>query len=258
MVRVVLMSNALGQLLPTGIGQDLIRGHEVVRSHGRAVDVSASIIQERLVGIGSMLGVTLVAGVFWLEGPLRWWIVSGVLLFSTALACSYVWARSWSQRGGTLPSRLPIPERVRSALLEVASAVSDTGRIQPVFGRVLGISVTVQLSRCLAFWCLYDALGSPVPLVYTLAFIPLVFLVTSIPLAVGGVGIREGVLIALVGQLGVSVEVNVAAGLLYQLLVLVVVLPGLILYALRGTIPAASQVPAEEARLPAAQAPVER
>jgi len=245
MIRVVLMSNALGQLLPTGIGQDVIRGHEVVRSHGRAVDVSASIIQERLVGIGSMLGVALVAGLCWLEDPLRGWIVTGVLLVAATLACSYAAARAWSRRGGSLPSRLPLPERFRSALLDVARAVSDTGRVRPVFGRVLGISVTVQLTRCLEFWCLYAALGSSVALEYTLAFIPCVFLVTSIPLSLGGVGVREGVLIGLVGQLGVSVEVNVAAGLLYQVLVLVALLPGLALYAFRGTLPAAAQLPGE-------------
>ena len=92
LLQVTLVSNALGQMLPTGIGQDVIRGHHVVRSHGRGVDVSATIIQERLVGIGSMLVVGLIASLLWLEGPLQVWTASGIVAVGGVFlaATSYV------------------------------------------------------------------------------------------------------------------------------------------------------------------------
>ena len=48
-----------------------------------------------------------------------------------------------------------------------------------------------------------------------------------------------------VDALRLPFDITLAAGLLYQLLILVVVLPGLILYALRGTLPTTAQVPGE-------------
>jgi hypothetical protein len=253
MVRVVLVSNALGHLLPAGIGQDVIRGHQVVRTHGRAVDVSASIIHERLAGIASMLAVAFVAGATWLTGSLRFWTIGGVALVGVALVFGCSWARSWSGRGGLLPAGLPLSERVRVALSDVASAVADTERVRPVLIPVLGISVAVQLSRCVVFWCLYAALGDPVSLVHALAFVPLVFLATSIPVSVGGLGVREAALIALVGQLGVSVEVNVAVGLAFQCLTLSVLLPGLVLYGLRGIASPSVPVAGHDAQIPVAR-----
>lgn len=241
-MRVVLLSNALGHLLPTGIGQDVIRGHHVVRSHGRAVDVSATIVLERLVGVGSMLAVALVAGCIWLEGPLRTGTIAAVSLAALALAGGCGLARVGSRSESSLSLRLPLPDRVRTALVDVARAVSDTARLKQIFVPVFAISIAVQLARCVVFWCLYAALGTPVALVHTFAFVPIVFLLTSIPLSIGGLGIREGALIVLVGQLGVTAEVNVAAGLGFQLLQFAAVLPGLAIYWLRGYAPMAPSV----------------
>ena len=237
LLQITLVSNALGQLLPTGIGQDVIRGHHVVRSHGRAVDVSAIIIQERLLGMVSMVIVGLIASSLWLQGPLRLGTVSGVLAIAVAMTGGFFLARSWSRRGGELPRFVPLPERVRTPLLQVAYAVADTGPLAPVFPSVFVISLGVQLARCVIFWCLYAALGHPVSLVHAFAFVPLVFLLTSLPISLAGVGVREAALIGLVGQLGISVEVNVAAGVAFQLLVFVMLLPGLALYGTRGVGP---------------------
>ena len=234
LLQVTLVSNALGQMLPTGIGQDVIRGHHVVRSHGRGVDVSATIIQERLVGIGSMLVVGLIASLLWLEGPLQVWTASGIVAVGGVFLGAFAVARSWSRRGGELPAFLRLPERARGVLIDVVYAVADTGRLGPVFAFVFIISLGVQLARCVVFWCLYAALGSPVSLVHMFAFVPLVFLLTSLPISLAGIGVREAALIALVGQLGIGAEVNVAAGVAFQLLVLVMLLPGLVLYGVRG------------------------
>ena len=216
------------------------------------MDVSASIIHERLAGIVSMLAVAFVAGVTGLTGSLRFWTVGGVSLVVALLVFGCLWARSWSERGGLLPPGLPLSERVRMALSDVACAVADTERVRPVLILVLSVSVAVQFARCVVFWCLYAALGNPVSLVHTLSFVPLVFLATSIPVSVGGLGVREGALIALVGQLGVSVEVNLAAGLVFQSLTLLVLLPGLVLYGLRGAATPPEPVTGNEARIPVA------
>ena len=188
LLQVTLVSNALGQMLPTGIGQDVIRGHHVVRSHGRGVDVSATIIQERLVGIGSMLVVGLIASLLWLEGPLQVWTASGIVAVGGVFLAAFAVARSWSRRGGELPAFLRLPERARGVLIDVVYAVADTGRLGPVFAFVFIISLGVQLARCVVFWCLYAALGSPVSLVHMFAFVPLVFLLTSLPISLAGVG----------------------------------------------------------------------
>ena len=63
-VGIVFVSNAVGHLLPSGIGTDIIRAVEVSRDEGQGEKVLASVFLDRVFGLVSMLLVAVAAAWF--------------------------------------------------------------------------------------------------------------------------------------------------------------------------------------------------
>jgi uncharacterized membrane protein YbhN (UPF0104 family) len=63
--------------------------------------------------------------------------------------------------------------------------------------------------------------------------VPLAGLIMVIPISIAGWGVREGVMVVGFGYLGVAPEAALALSILYGLLMLVVALPGGIVWALK-------------------------
>jgi hypothetical protein len=64
------------------------------------------------------------------------------------------------------------------------------------------------------------------------AIIPIVFLLMLLPISVGGIGVREGILVVYSGFLGVPTEQAVLAGLSFYFFQIMMLLPG---FAIAGS-----------------------
>jgi hypothetical protein len=91
---------------------------------------------------------------------------------------------------------------------------------------VLVAAVCYQLSVVAAVWCAIHALGVSVPDAAVLAFIPAVAIAQVVPLSLGGLGIREGMLVLLLHPLGVPTGKAIGVGLLWYGMTLLVSLLG--------------------------------
>jgi uncharacterized protein (TIRG00374 family) len=96
----------------------------------------------------------------------------------------------------------------------------------------LMISFGVQFMVVLIVWFVGLALHTQVAFVYFLIFVPLISVITMLPLTINGIGLREGVFYLLFSQVGMSREACVSLGLLYYLVVVLTALPGGALYSL--------------------------
>ena len=63
---------------------------------------------------------------------------------------------------------------------------------------------------------------------------PLASLLMTVPISIAGWGVREGVMIIGFGFLGVTPESALAISLLYGLIMLVISLPGVVIWLLDG------------------------
>ena len=57
---------------------------------------------------------------------------------------------------------------------------------------VIALSVVTQFLRILVHWCCAKALGLPLDFAWILLFVPIVALISILPISVGGWGLREG------------------------------------------------------------------
>jgi uncharacterized membrane protein YbhN (UPF0104 family) len=69
---------------------------------------------------------------------------------------------------------------------------------------VLALSVFVQLANVVLVWLVGQSIAVPVPALYYGIVVPMVTLLTLLPISVNGLGVREGGLILFLAPLGVS------------------------------------------------------
>ena len=95
-------------------------------------------------------------------------------------------------------------------------------------------AIGFQLLRVVAVWVGALALGMTLPFELFLYAVPIVNLVTQIPISIGGLGLREASFAALLGLAGVSLEAAVSISLLTYALSILAVCPGAVTFARRG------------------------
>jgi hypothetical protein len=96
------------------------------------------------------------------------------------------------------------------------------------------LSVLVQLANVVLVWFLGLAIGVPVPAVYYLILVPLVSLLTLLPISLNGMGIREWTTALFLAQLGVGQGEALCLALLWFLVLTAVSLVGGLVYLFAG------------------------
>ena len=89
-----------------------------------------------------------------------------------------------------------------------------------LLGRACGLAFVCHLCQLGLQVLLAHALGLAVPVWYLLLFIPLVHILSALPLSLGGVGVREGGYVVFLALIGIGRDEALAFGLLWSALVL--------------------------------------
>jgi uncharacterized membrane protein YbhN (UPF0104 family) len=217
-VGVTFLASTLAPLVPGGLGADLFRGYHFASRYGNALDFAGTIVLDRVVGIGSMLLVaSFGALVAWRLGFGADLLASLLVLQAVGFA-GWVFLYAFRARAGSIAFRNAALAKGWRGLVGLLRPLFDGGLLRRVLPMGASLSVVVQLLRCLSFWLLYKAFLVDVGYAYFLAFIPLIFLASMLPVSVGGLGVREGTLVFFFGALGVPAEVSFAVGILWYAL----------------------------------------
>lgn len=235
--------------IPGGTGGDVVKVFYLLKeTPGQKAQALLAVLMDRLIGLVAMV---LLAGV---TISLQWdWLTS------TAVTTRYVWTAlavlggcmlaigfSFVVSGLNLAYRLPERFPGRNRLAELSLAYNLYSRAWPVSLLSLGISVVAHLCFFATFYCAAQALTLPnirIPTLTDLVTImPVVNTITSLPISVGGLGVREGLFQVFLGKLsGISAAVSVVTSS-----------AGFVLTAVSGAIGGAIYLfyrPSEHARL---------
>ena len=222
----ILMSSSLaGFVLPGGIAQDAVRGVQLNSLFDRPVAAFSTMLLDKYFGIVAILPVgvaaLLVVGET-LPEALSW-------AFYLSLAGA-VFATLFAQRISTdwLP-RLKLPDRINRLFAVIANNVG----LSRSFAELLGLSLGIQILRCLSVIALFYAFNVGIDPLLGFVYVPVVVIVIIAPISIGGLGVREGILLALFLPLGADPERLVLVGIASMLIELTTSLPGF-WYVLRG------------------------
>ena len=189
--------------LPTSIGGDAVRAWLLAGEKSRRLAAFSSVIADRVAGVTAMLMMACIATLTPL-GDIPWWIpvlpwgILGGLLLTM----------------GLLPKMKKYSSKVQTLLIGLGW---EHGRWRNWWSAI-GISFVVQSLATIQVICLGYALSLPVPIAAYLVAVPLVTLMTMLPLSLSGHGIREYSLLVLLAPYGVTTEQATALGLLWFML----------------------------------------
>jgi glycosyltransferase 2 family protein len=223
-----LVGQFFNNFLPSNIGGDVVRVHDVTKRTGQAAAVTASVIAERLLA-GVALALTAAGALLFSAeytaqvGP----SIGIALLVFTGLIGLVVspGVRGWLER--------VLPEGRAQVLSRIAHQMSDAFRNRKAVAQVMALSFVFQATVVLVAWAGFVAIGVPVSLLACFLFIPIISAIQLVPVSLNGLGVREGAYVVFFSSIGVGRIEAAAASLLFGLLVAAVSLAGGALFAAR-------------------------
>ncbi len=221
-IAMILTSSLAGFALPGGIATDVVRGYQLNSLIRNPKNAISAVLLDRFFGVLSILGIGAIAG--WLAGDglaghYRWF----PLLTLVLVGCGLLFARPVMR--ALKATALYGIGLVRKAMT-LAQTLLDALSLHAGTIHLFVVSLIIQLLRCLIFFWLFAAMSVEVSAGHVFVFVPVMFILIMIPVSVGGLGVREGILVLMFAPMGVEIERLVLVGFASHLLEFVTTLPG--------------------------------
>jgi uncharacterized protein (TIRG00374 family) len=223
--------------LPAAVGGDLVRAYYVGREKETMAPAIASVIAERLFGLVGLLLFALMALLFYMGH------VQGRILFLAILLAEVVVvvAMFLAVRQSLF---LGFKKRVFSiSILKAGERLQRLYDSIVVYGSAPAAtrwavitSIGVQALMVLGNILVGKGLGFQVVPFYYLAFIPVIGIVSMIPISINGLGVREGSYVALFAGAGLTAPEALSLSLLYFILGVIASLTGGVLFPFMGRV----------------------
>jgi uncharacterized membrane protein YbhN (UPF0104 family) len=194
-------------VLPTSVGGDVVRVWYLANRdgtgprEGRRMAALVSVMVERVNGV-LVLVVLACAAAALSPTPLPPWLAAGVAAVGVA-AVGCVAALPILNRLFEKYPRVGGHPRLSHLRRLLAGSVAYGEHPALVFN-VTALSVVVQLGNVVVVWLIGAALGLPISPWYYGVLVPLVTLLTLLPVSVNGMGLREAGTVLLLAPLGVA------------------------------------------------------
>jgi hypothetical protein len=214
----------VGNVLPSTIGGDVVRVSRGGAAIGSTETAFASVAIERLTGFIALPGLVLIG--FLIHPSLfhvRHAPLALVIAAVTLAALGLIIAAAGHRR---LAGRFAENQSWTRFIGAVHTGIDQLRRFPRRALGVVGTSFAYQISVILALLCIVRTLELPVPTGAVVAFVPAVAMAQAVPISIGGLGVREGMLVLFLHPFGVRNAQAIAVGLLWYAGVLIVSMVG--------------------------------
>jgi len=222
------------------VGGDAFRIYDISRVSGDSSSAFSTVFFDRFIGFVMLTSLALLAGLMW-HGIFQsqtvivviliifvCWIISFFFLFSQRMAKKIRWLVA-------LIFTPKINSKIREIYLNINSFRSSKGTLL----WIVLISTVIQALRIIVHYFVALSVGLDIHIKYFFVFIPIIALLSSLPISIGGIGVRESSAIALFSQVnGFQPETIMAMEFLAYMIGLISTIPGGIIFMLRKEISA--------------------
>jgi len=236
--RIYCASMVWGLFLPATVGADAIRTLCTRRAGIPTGDVVATILIERVVGIAATAMLALAGLVLlWLLGDLdprlapAWWAGCAALLGASLgfgvslddrLFC-FLRDRVFGRFARLKPVRM---------LVEFHATYREFGSARAELLRFTALTLAEQAFPIAIFWALARGMGLEVGFFHMAAAVPLAFMVSRLPLSIGGLGVFEAVFVLVLSAGGLSIQAALSVALVARVLEIAAWLPWWLRYTM--------------------------
>jgi hypothetical protein len=187
--------------LPGIIGGDAIKGFYLYKTTGKVGLALASVFMDRYLGLVVLIAICAIAfplGYQYLHGSDIEWILLAVIL-------SFI-------LGSVLFFGLRVGRQIQN-LADLYNYFHIYRNEKGTIGKALLLSVLVQFSGFSAVYVLSYGLGQDIPFLSIMVYLPLIILISMIPISISGLGVREGAFVLFFGFIGIKPEAAAAISL---------------------------------------------
>jgi uncharacterized protein (TIRG00374 family) len=240
--------------LPTSIGGDLVRAWYVTNHTDKKLEAALSVLVDRFIGLAGT--VIMAFSCYWFV-PVE--SKKERLAFSFNLNLSHIWNKYWqifvvigiisaivllafisNNRGRNLLKKAfwLVDEKGKVFLQKIKNAIRIyCSKIFTLFLALL-LTFLCQGVFILGMWLIGREIGINVPIKYYFIFFPIAWIVGSLPISIGALGIWEGTLKLLFSKVAPGLDEQVLALASYhRILWLIGSLPGIVIHLLGAHLP---------------------
>ncbi|MEE4311441.1 MAG: lysylphosphatidylglycerol synthase transmembrane domain-containing protein [candidate division KSB1 bacterium] len=213
------------------VGGDAVRIYDITKSTGKNSDAVSSVFFDRFTGFVVSTSMALIAALYWMK-----LFSSGKILFSVFILFLYLVLMLVLFFNKRLIDKLSavfkffLPEKVKLKAKEIYMGINGYRHHKLVLLKVACISLLVQGMRIFVHYFAARAVGVRINPIYFIIFLPIIALLASIPISIGGIGVRESSGVALFSTIWKVQADIVAFEFLAYLIGIISTLPGGILF----------------------------
>jgi uncharacterized membrane protein YbhN (UPF0104 family) len=203
LVRQYFVAACFNNILPTTLGGDAVRLFMLVDCGLQKQEGLVLILAERMMGVAALAFLALIGISLY---PMPPEVNTVVIAMALAIVVGMALVPASGPLARALASRFPWTTRA----VDVFALLS---RRPAVLARVLAASLVFQTASIALSWLV--ALGFDIEMSFPacLALVPLVWILTMLPISLGGIGLREASFAYLFGLIGFSMEESIAISL---------------------------------------------
>lgn len=205
----------INNFMPSFIGGDTFKSYQIGRENGRYSEAASSVIMDRATGLLGAIILTLIFAVInyklVLSSPLLLIIISGLIIFEILYQVII------KKNNFFIDSKLGrrVPEKIKKFIKEF-----DVYHDDPIiFRKSIIYSILFSLiGLAAANYVLFISMGIKIELLGYLSVIFLISIISSIPISINNIGVKEWAYITFFGLLGVSSSAVITVAILSRFL----------------------------------------
>ncbi|MCC5945585.1 MAG: flippase-like domain-containing protein [Bernardetiaceae bacterium] len=216
LMRITYLSFFYGFLLPSSNGLDGLRIYFIEKRHrellGRA---GAAILMERILGILVLVCIAIVS-LFVVDNQIlsQIWLPVLLTLGSIATVLLLIFVPTWYYFFSKPFRKLKWLKSVFQYVDALLISITKLRKNKKIFYS-LPLIAALQISNIILVYLLFLSFGIQTDLLTHFLFMPIIQILSLLPISINGFGLREGAYAFFYGFVGVSVEWSVMVSVLY-------------------------------------------
>lgn len=231
LVKIMFVSNFFGLFIPSNLSIDFIRAYRLSRTTSQKLNSVSSVIIDRFLSLASLLllaQVGALAVIFYYHQAVMG--VSILILGMLFLAFLYVIRNAILKENHWVKRIVRKSTKAQSYMARLAT-VADCYQHNPnVLTNVFWLSMGSQIVRIVFTYLIAFSLGYAVSITFFFILVPVVLILAMLPISIGGLGVREGAFVVLLGNIGVTYTEAMTLSLLTYFVAILVTLPGAFIF----------------------------
>lgn len=225
--RTIFVSNFFAIVLPSTFAADLILTFNIGRAIPDKHHAPSSLLYIRMLNI---LFIVIISIIFLKTVPqlaiFRYLLICSLLFILALYLISLRWLKylSWMQK-----------HYLTNFIYKILSSFTEFTKKTQSTLKIIPIILIASIARIFIDYLLALSLGIRLPLSYFLAMVPIIMVISIIPISIGGLGIREGAYVCLFGLIGLPKAYGFCISILVFSLGVLGALIGGTIYVIRGS-----------------------